>query len=221
MTHRELLYPVFLDSCNYIENIFWENIFEEMAYGKCPMGVFFHGDYICSKIKGREFSYKIDNSKSAKTIYKDIYKILSEKMKILSIHDKNKIQDEYKLIENTLKNERKNWIDIKKKNIKETFIETYILSSQKKYNLSFDKAKELLSYISTAISLKNILSSDINWDGKKITNINGIQFKNGIVIYDNFNREKSSNIIEERNIIFKNNLMSDNWYKYLKNEIKK
>jgi hypothetical protein len=44
---REIAYPVFLEACQYTEDAYWENIFEELAYGKAPYGTYISKDFLC------------------------------------------------------------------------------------------------------------------------------------------------------------------------------
>lgn len=216
MNKIDLLYPVFLEICNYTDNTFWENIFEELAYGRCPSGSYFQGEYICSKIKNREFYYKLDFTKPSKTIYDELFYIFSEKMNILSSVEKKNIQNEYHRVEKKIKDVRKNWCDIKKKNIKETFVETYIIKMMKKYNLTITQTRKILSYILVSMSLKNIKNEDVIWDGEQILDIRGIKFIN-----ENYILDKSITSPQPKDVVhihFVNKLMSDEWEKYIKND---
>ena len=119
---KEILYPVFLECLKFINDSFWENIFEDLAYGKTPYGTYINKDFLCCNYKNKEFSYKIEK-KDPKTLYNDIYSLLGKKLGILSIRDKTNRQIDFQNIENELKECRKNWSNIRKKNIKDLLIE--------------------------------------------------------------------------------------------------
>jgi hypothetical protein len=57
---REIVYPVFLECCQYADDIFWENVFEDLAYGKPPYGTYISKGFLCCSFKNKEFSYKIE-----------------------------------------------------------------------------------------------------------------------------------------------------------------
>ena len=77
---KEILYPVFLECLQFINDAFWENIFEDLAYGKTPYGTYINKDFLCCNYKNKEFSYKIEK-KDPKTLYNDIYSLLGNKHK--------------------------------------------------------------------------------------------------------------------------------------------
>ena len=84
---REIIYPIFLECCQFADNIFWETIFEDLAYGKAPSGTYISKDFLNCSYKNKEFSYKIER-KDPEIIYNDIYKLLTEKLGILSQKEK-------------------------------------------------------------------------------------------------------------------------------------
>ena len=84
---KEIIYPVFLECCQYTNDIFWENIFEDLAYGKTPYGTYISKDFLCCNYKDKEFSYKIEK-KPSNQLYSDIYGLLHKKLGLLSQRDK-------------------------------------------------------------------------------------------------------------------------------------
>ena len=58
---KEITYPIFLKLASIQEDTFWKYIYEDLSYGKCPYGIYIQNDYICSFIKGKEFSYHFDD----------------------------------------------------------------------------------------------------------------------------------------------------------------
>lgn len=209
---KEILYPVFLECLQFINDAFWENIFEDLAYGKTPYGTYINKDFLCCNYKNKEFSYKIEK-KDPKTLYNDIYSLLGKKLGILSIRDKTNRQIDFQNIENELKECRKNWSNIRKKNIKDLLIERYVLNMKNKYSLSYKQAQTLLSTIFIGLVFKVISVKDIKYSDGNITEIEGISFSN-----KEFKFEKNiyGNDIEFRKcILLDKNSMSDNWEKFL------
>ena len=86
---------------------------------------------------------------------------------------------------------------------------------KKKYNLSFVKSKKLLSIIYMGIIFKCINNADINYSNGLIHSINGISFEENKII---INKDKIHiKSISKKNTKQKNRkLLSDLWYKYIK-----
>lgn len=209
---KEILYPVFLDCCKHTDDTFWENIFENLAYGKTPYGTYISKNFLCCSYKKKDFSYKIEK-KDSKTIYKEVYTLLAKRVGILSHKETSKKRKDFLEIENNIKDSRKNWSEIRKKNIRELLIELYVTRMKLKYFLSIKQVKYLLSIIFFAMVLKVIKSSDIDYVNGSIINIKGIEFKKKqiIITRDLYNIEVNL----EPHILSEKKMMSDNWEKYL------
>lgn len=209
---KEIIYPIFLECCEFTPDIFWNNIFEDLAYGKCVYGTYISKDFLCCSYKDKSFSYKI-KQKEPEIVYTEIYNLLTKKLGLLSKKERIKKRLEFYNIEEKIKESRSSWSGIRKKNLKDLLIEQYVIHIKNKYDLSIIQSKYLLSIFYTAIVFKVITNKDIHYDGTKITNIDGVEFnKNEILIkrkiYDlkvNFSPE----------IIVDKNIMSDNWKKYI------
>lgn len=209
---KEILYPVFLDCCQHTDDIFWENIFENLAYGKTPYGTYISKNFLCCSYKKKDFSYKIEK-KDSKTIYKEVYTLLTKRVGILSHKETSKKRKDFLEIENNIKDSRKNWSEIRKKNVRELLIELYVTRMKLKYFLSIKQVKYLLSIIFFAMVLKVIKSSDIDYVNGSIINIKGIEFKKKqiIITRDLYNIEVNL----EPHVLSEKKMMSDNWEKYL------
>lgn len=179
---KEILYPIFLECVQYAEDIFWETIFEELAYGKTPCGCYINKEFLCCAYKGKEFSYKITR-KHPEKIYTDIYNLLTEKLGILSQKEKVRKKIIFAEFEKTIKESRYEWTNIRKKSIKDVMYEKYVIDMQKKFSLNSLQTKYLLSLIIIAIMFKAITSKDIVFNGNKIENIKGITFETGKIIF--------------------------------------
>ena len=86
---REIIYPIFLECCQFTDDKFWENVFEDLAYGKTPYGTYISKDFLCCSYKKKEFSYKIEK-KLPKDVYNDVYDLLTNKLGLLSPLEKSK-----------------------------------------------------------------------------------------------------------------------------------
>lgn len=210
---REITYPVFLEACQYTEDTYWENIFEELAYGKSPYGTYISKDFLCCSYKRKEFSYKLEK-KDAKTVFEDVYNLLTSKLGLLSQREKLDKRKAFSEYEDTIKDSRQTWTDIKKKNIKELLIELYVVRMKKKHSLSLKQSRHLLSIITVALCFKVLTGDDICYKDGQIASIEGIDFLNKqVVIKRNLYSLETS---FAPNIMLDKKLMSDSWDKYLK-----
>ncbi len=210
-----IIYPIFLESSTFSTDIFWENIFIDLSYGKTPYGSYISKHFLCCNYINKEFTYKIEK-KCPELIYREIYSLLITKLGILSQNEKLKKRIYFNKIEQELKESRKQWINIRKKNIKELLIEKYVIDSKRLHNLNIEQTKSLLSTITNGIIFKIIKSTDIEYYDNKIHNIKGIIFENKkIKLLKNFNEIIPTLLTEI--IIEDKKLMRDNWDKYIKN----
>lgn len=210
---KEIIYPIFLECCQYADDTFWENIFEDLAYGKAPYGTYISKDFLCCNYKKKEFNYKIEN-KDASKMYDEVYNLLTKKLGLLSQKEKVKKRKAFIDAEESIKESRKNWSDIRKKNTKELLIELYVTRMKNKHSLSIKQARYLLSIIMISLIFKVIVAEDIDYRDGSIHHIEGIDFtKNHIFIERDLYKFEVS---FAPHIVLDKKLMSDNWEKYLK-----
>jgi len=212
---KEIIYPIFLECCQYTNDIFWENIFEDLAYGKAPYGTYISKDFLNCSYKDKEFSYKIER-KDPETIYNDIYKLLTEKLGILSQKEKMQKKILFEEIEKNIKESRTTWLSIRKKNIKDTLYERYILEMKNTYSLTNKQCRYLSSLINVCMAFKTLTPKDIIYENDKILRIEGIEFEKEKIIFE---RPLTLDKIiedEEEYEVEQTFLLSDNWQKHLK-----
>jgi hypothetical protein len=175
----ELQYPIFLNASQYATDTFWKYIFEDLAYGRTPYGTYITKDFLCCNYKGKEFSYKIDVSKSGEQLYNELYNILFNKFGLLSIEDKQVLRTKFEKTRDSVPLTNSTWASIKKKNIKQLLIENFVIEMKQIYSLTTVDTKKLLSYIATGIIFKTISNEDIDFQSGKIINISGFNFEKG------------------------------------------
>lgn len=214
MAHTsELLYPCFIECCKYTDDIYWKFIFEDLAYGKTPYGVYFSKDFLCCNFKNKEFTYKVETKKSAKLLYEEIYNVLHNKFGLLSKQDQIMQKKMFENTQEELQNRNHDWKSIKKKSIKQNLIEKYAIDMKKKHKLSNKKMKRLFSLIVLGLIFKTITIDQIVYKNGSIHKIIGISYKNGDFSFAPVEKtEKSS----QPEIILDQNTMATHWPKYLK-----
>ena len=209
---KEILHPVFLECCQFVTDSFWMNIFEDLAYGKTPYGTYITKNFFCCSYKSKEFSYRIEK-KDPLILYTDLYNLLTNNLGILSRKEKLKKQIDFNETESRIKETRQEWANIKKKNIKDLLIETYVIDMKNKYSLTVKQAKYLLSIIFTTLTFKVITNKDIEYSNGKIQNIEGINFKKHKIIVNRniYNIIPSENGRLSTTLLDNKKVMSDNW----------
>lgn len=209
---REIIYPILLECCQHADDTFWENIFEDLAYGKAPYGTYISKDFLCCSYKKKDFSYKIEK-KDSKIIYEEIYNLLTKRLGLFSQREKVKRKKAFVELEDRIKVSRKSWSDIRKKNMKELLIELYVTKMKNKYSLSIKQSRYLLSIILISMVFKVIKQDDINYVNGHINHIEGIDFAKKQVLIQNglYNIEVSF----APHIMVDKKVMSENWEKYL------
>lgn len=214
---KELLYPVFLNASKFSDDIFWKQIYEDLAYGKTPYGSYFSKGFFCCNFKNKEFSYKVDD-KSPEKLYDDILNLLQNKLGLCSSNDKAKKIADFEKLENEIKEIRNNkWTNIKKKNVRDLMIENYIIEMKKTHNIPEKEIKQLHHYINVGIVFKTISNKDIIYENGKIVSINGIEYKDNKIICKDLLENIEVGTIK---LIFQEKkLLSDTWKKYMINKI--
>lgn len=213
--YLELLYPIFLEASKYAKDTFWKYIFEDLAYGRTPYGVYITKNFICCNYKNKEFSYKIDKNKGGKAVHDELYNILSNKFGLLSIDDKRLLRNKFdEAQQNTSILANSTWSGIKKKNIKNLMIENFVIDMKKKYNLTLSQTKELLSIITIGLIFKTISNDDIDYSDGKINNIEGIIIKKNNIIIDTNIYNFETMVVQQTQ---QKKKLSDFWDKYINN----
>lgn len=151
-----------------MEDTFWKYIYEDLSYGKCPYGIYLQNDYICCFIKGKEFSYRIVETKE--DVMDEIHNLLKKRAGILS--DKEKIQQKEDFFQKK-SIQKKN---INKKFLRENLIQNFILKKGKQYNIKLEHQKNLISFLYIAFLFKSITINDIHFENSEIVSIDGIEF---------------------------------------------
>jgi hypothetical protein len=214
---KEIIYPIFLECCQYADDIFWENIFEDLSYGKAPYGSYISKGFLCCSYKNKEFSYKIER-KEPKILYDDIYKLLTEKIGILSHKEKAKKKLDFHELEKNIKESRQDWASIRRKNVKDVMFEKYVIEMKYKYSLSSRQCRYLLSVIMLSLMFKTLSSRDIEYRDNKIHKIEGIDFTKGkIILQKSFCLNEGEKCLDVVEVCENDNRMFDNWDKFLKN----
>lgn len=211
--YEEIIYPIFLECCKYTSP-FWSDIFTNLSYGKTPYGSYISQDCLCCSYKGKTFNYKIDQEKDASIVHKEITKLLSNNLGILSAKEKLEKDAKFDKFEKTMSEKADNWKEIKKKCIKDMLIEKYVIKMKKKYSLNKENTRKLISIIYIFTIFKIISSADIEYIKGEIKNIKGIKFDTNNIILSRKLSDIELTTLNNKSIITKN-YISDYVEKYI------
>lgn len=176
---KDILYPIFLECIPFCENSFWTNLFEDLSYGKCPYGTYIHKNFFSCNYKNKEFSYKIDNV-PPKELYENIFNLLVNKIGILSDEErKNKLLEFFNIDYTLDENKYEKWSLIKKKNVKDSLLDRFLINIKYQYSLSDNQIKKLQKIINLGLIFKTISHKDIIMKNGEIDYINGFDFYEG------------------------------------------
>ncbi|MBT7706845.1 hypothetical protein HN747_05370, partial [archaeon] len=179
---KDIVYPVFLECCQYASDAYWKTTFEDLAYGQTPYGTYISKGFLCCSYKDKEFSYKIEKIPAEK-LYTDVHSLLTNKLGILSTREKNTQRRAFTEIEKDIRESRQTWASIRKKTVKDMLVENFVVEMQSAYALTTKQAKKLLSALFVSLMFKIIGTKDIHYDGTKITSIDGIGFRRKKMIF--------------------------------------
>ena len=202
-------YPFLLKCCSHTDDIFWHNIFIDLAHGICPHSTYIYKNILCCSYKHIDISYKLIE-KDSKVLYQELYDIFINKLNIMSQ------KDIISHFPNKTENIITKWSDIKKRQIKQFYINNYIIDMKNKYNLSATNVDLLVYYIVIGMLFKQLVQcdSDIIFKDERIIKIDGISFENNKVIITKNIYNYSNNKIKNKNETKQN--MYKNWVKYNK-----
>lgn len=209
-----MVYPCFLECSKFTDDSFWKSIFEDLAFGICPSGIYISKNFICCNYKHKNFNYKIETNKSNKLLFDEIYNLLHYKFELSS---KLELDDYNKQIDQKIKKiyvSQNDWNNIKKKTLKSFLIEDYVLQKKKEFHLDQKNTQKLLSMLSMGFMFKTIESNDIIFCNDKIITIKGIEFDYNLIKSKRIVYEQSNNNTLTQSSFCKE-CMSEMWNKYL------
>jgi hypothetical protein len=184
-----LIHPVFLDIAGHVEtDEYWKLIYEDMAYGRFPMGAYIQNNHFCCRKNDRECSLVLEGDTF--TLFTQIHSLLKNFLGINSEHDrllhKSKIPSEPKARDETTK-----------KIIKDSVLTEFVIREGKRNNISDIILRKIFSLLIIGFIFKTILVRDVVFQDNDIEKINGFHFTpNKVRINKNILQLKKSHISE-------------------------
>jgi hypothetical protein len=161
---KDIIHPNMIKCALLCNDPTWKSIFENLAYGKCPSGIYLNKNYINCATKGKEFSYKIDARKPVQELWREISCILKDFVSV----------DQQSF---TIGQGHTTWTQVKKKVIRDTLLEKYVLDKSVAFNLSMQVSRKLLSMLIIGLMFKTISSKNIEYRDGYIHHIDGFRYE--------------------------------------------
>jgi hypothetical protein len=190
---RSIKHPIFLGARDYTSDFFWKKVFENLAYGDPPKGVYIKDSKLYSLTKKKEFSYDF-SEKDSEQVYTDVHQILSKVfgLKCKSEQSRRREMFDQYISSNSSRRNEDVWSRLKRKTIRDNLLQDYVISCKNKYELSDEEVKKLYFYVSVGPTYKLFSSSDIHLVDGVIDKIDGINISQGAVTVDRTFTEPSS-----------------------------
>lgn len=200
-----IVHPLFLEFTSHVRDDYWKLLYEDMAFGKFPGGVYVQKDYFCCFHKGKEFSVPL-HSTDIFTLFTQIHSLLNSKMGIQS-------EDEKRQMKAKLMGASKE--ETPKRLIKDSTLTSFVLREGARAHLSDHVLRKVFSLFIIGFMFKTILVKDVIFNGVEIQGIHGFHFSNRRIKIDrNVLELKKGQVFLETNRSDRNTL-SSSWSKYL------
>lgn len=210
LSTTDIIYPIFVECAAYTYNSFWETIFINMAYGKFPCHVTMTRKcivYTSPTDTTTKTTIRITN-KPAKEIYERIHELFVNNSTHIFSHNDISICTDNQVVYD-------NWSDIRKKGIKDLFVEVFVIEMKQKYNLSQQQSRQLLTFILLSIIMKTVCQHNVILENNRIKHIEGITFEDGTVHFSNdFDVSQEGNT-EKSNNVNQSSCLQDVWNRHL------
>lgn len=201
--NRDIVHPIFLEFAHHAKDSYWKLLYEDMAFGKFPSGVYIQKNHFCCYNKGKEFSVQLVPNNF--TVFTQVHSLLSTNLGIASEKEKKQYKEDVMNVQ-SLKDP--------KRVVKDSTLTSFVLREGEKHSLSDGILRKIFSLLIIGFMFKTLLLKDVVFDGLEIKNIKGFHFSNKKVrITKNvFDVKYTSSENEIKN---EPNLISSYWGKYL------
>lgn len=204
---RDVIYPEIKQCEEYVSDIFWKKLFDDMSRGKCPKNIVIFNNTVSSVYKRNGFIYDFKN-KDSETIAQDLVEILKTQGCIYSLND---LKNEQKKERDGINIKYESWKQIKTRKIKQQYIHDFVLKQSQKYKLNDQSSKSLINMINFALTeFRTHRSDDIEFKNNEITNIKDIYYDKDKKTFIN-KREPEDKEEPKKNV----NILKKSWENFI------
>jgi len=208
----EVVYPIFLEiACQVEDDEYWRLLYEDMAFGRFPSGVYIQKKYFCCIYKERELSIPLEGDPFV--LFTQIHSMLKNNVGILSEKDR-KSHASMVMANQKLKDE--------KRVIKDSILISFVARQGDKYLLPDYIIRRIYSLLIIGFMFKTILLRSVRFQDADIEHVRGFRFDTKCVrVSKNVFQLKRSHVADVLNVNIKKNSrdtipsISSSWSKYM------
>lgn len=198
-------HPIFLEFTHHVKDEYWKLLYEDMAFGKFPSGVYIQKNYFCCFCKGKEFSVELIPKNFS--VFTQIHSLLSNDLGIRSEKEKLVLKESILHSQN---------VKDPKRLIKDISLTSFIIKKGEQFRLPDNIIRKIFSLFIVGFMFKTLLLKDVVFQGNEIQDIRGFTFADKKVrINKNILELKKPATADDH---LKNethvNLLSSHWQKY-------
>jgi len=174
---KKVTYANFHECSEYTLDPYWKQIFKDCGYGKFPKNTQYIDVIKTFQIKNGNETIKYKLTNDSKEDMLNIKNLLYQHLNMRSKEDRKQIKENIEEIKQQIEGSYSGeWKKIRKKNIKEAILRTYIIELQDKWDLTKEELNELFKIISLGIVFNWITDKDIVFNDKHIDGIKNLEF---------------------------------------------
>lgn len=200
-------YPIFLEFTHHVKDEYWKLLYEDMAFGKFPSGVYIQKNYFCCFCKGKEFSVELIPKNFS--VFTQIHSLLTNDLGIRSEKEKMVIKAKILHSQN---------VKDPKRLIKDISLTSFIIKKGEHYRLPDNIIRKIFSLFIVGFMFKTLLLKDVVFHGNEIQEIRGFTFADKKVRINKNILELKKPAAASDEYHVKNemhiNLLSSHWQKY-------
>lgn len=200
----KVAYPIFLEFTHHVKDDYWKLLYEDMAFGKFPSGVYIQKNFFCCFSKGKEFSVELLPNNFS--VFTQIHSLLSNDLGIRSEKEKLLLKENIIQQAQTVSEKRL---------IKDVSLTSFIIKKGEQYHLPDHIICKVFSLLIVCFMFKTLLLKDVDFqENNEIQDVRGFTFTDKRVrINKNILELKKPHLFQEH----RHEVMSSHWQKYLCN----
>lgn len=198
-------HPIFLEFVHHVKDEYWKLLYEDMAFGKFPSGVYIQKNYFCCFLKGKEFSVELVPNNFS--VFTQVHSLLSNDMGIRSEKEKQILKEAIFQSQS---------VKDPKRLIKDVSLTSFIIKKGEQHHLPDTIIRKIFSLFIVGFMFKTLLLKDVVFHGNEIHEIRGFSFtEKKVRINKNILELKKPNL--ENDLIRNDNtsVLSSHWQKYM------
>ena len=165
---------ILMECSNLTLDAYWKQVFEECSKGKFPKGCRLAPDNMTVYFMNGA-SYTMKNC--PETDYLELKKMFQEHINLRSDKDRKDIRDELDGTRQTIQELfAGDWIQIRRKKLKDPIIRSFILDIKEKYNLTLLETENVYKIIRLGFMFNWIPNNAVVYEDQKILDITSLHF---------------------------------------------